>query len=125
MDDDNRGWLIVLIIVALLMFSDGGGGIVPPTDPTAVVYVHEQRQTPVPPAVMSGLNRLNVERKIVATIFDKDSKDGDGKTPEQYVKPLAAANESGLPSLVVMAGDTVRRVVKDPKTEEQVMEAAK
>lgn len=125
MDDDNRGWLIVLIIVALLMFSDGGGGVLPSTDPTAVVYVYEKDQAAIPSAVQSGLNRLNREKKIVATIFDRDTVDGNGEVPDQYKVPLAAAVDKGVPSLVVMSGSDVRRVVKDPKTEEEVMEAAK
>lgn len=91
---------------------------------TEAVYVYEQREHPIPSGVMSGINRLNRERKIVATVVDKDVKNGNGETPSQYKIPFASAIEAGLPALVVMAGDTVRRVVKAPKTEQEVWEAA-
>ena len=91
---------------------------------TSATYVYEKDATAVPSEVMSGLNRLNRERKIVATLFEQDSTDGDAQVPDQYKIPVAKAKEAGLRALVVLAGDSVLAVVKDPKTEKQVVEAA-
>lgn len=96
----------------------------PTTPATAATYVYEKDVSAIPTAVLVGLNRLNRERKIVATLFERDTKDGDGDTPDQYRVPLAAAQKAGLPALVVTAGEQVLRVVKAPTTEAQVMEAA-
>jgi hypothetical protein len=61
---------------------------------------------------------------VVATVFEDDTRDGSGEVPDQYKVPLAAAQQAGLPALVVTAGDKVLKVAKDPKTEAEVMEAA-
>ena len=98
----------------------------PPVDPntkvTAATYVYEKDQGGVPSAVMSGLNRLNREKKILATVFERDSTDGS-ETPEQYKVPLAEANKAGLPALVLTNGATVLKVIKAPKTEAEIMDA--
>ena len=92
---------------------------------TAAVYVYEKDQGPVPPPVLSALNRLNRERQIKATTLEADAKNGTGEVPAQYRVPLAAAKEKGLPALVVTAGEKVLAVVKAPATEQAVMEAVK
>lgn len=97
----------------------------PAVTPTAAVYVYEKDETAVPSAVRSALNRLNRERKIIATEFEDDTVDDSGSTPAQYAIPLAAARKAGLPALVVMAGSEVLSVTLAPTTEEQVLEAAK
>lgn len=98
--------------------------VVPVVKPTAVTYVYEKDQNPVPSPVLVALNTLN-RTGLIATVFEKDTKDGTGETPEQYKVPLAAANAAGLPALVVTAGDKVIRTVKAPATAEAVLEAAK
>lgn len=90
---------------------------------TAATYFYEKDQTAIPAAVMSGINKLNLAG-IVATTCEANPDDGTGDVPDQYKIPLAAAREAGLPALVVMAGDKVLRVVKNPATLEQVVEAA-
>lgn len=97
----------------------------PATTPTAAIYVYEKDETAVPSAVRSALNRLNRERKILATEFEDDTIDDSGSTPAQYTIPLAAARKAGLPALVVMAGSEVLSVTLAPTTEEQVLEAVK
>lgn len=116
--------LAILIAAWLLLGGWGGGGIVAPAKPTAATYVYEKDQHAIPAPVMAALDKLN-RQGIVATLFEQDTTDGTGETPEQYKIPLAAAKEAGLPSLAVTAGARVVRVVKDPKTEEAVIEAAK
>ena len=127
-----------LLLLAVALAIHGGKSPASPQDPsnpapvvapvvvhaTSATYVYEKDATAVPSEVMSGLNRLNRERKIVATLFEQDSTDGDAQVPDQYKIPVAKAKEAGLPALVVLAGDKVLAVVKDPKTEKQVWEAA-
>lgn len=103
-----------------------------PTDPTPPVekvewatYVYEKDQTAVPSEVMSALNRLNRERGIIATVLDVDVRTGTGDIPAQYRLPFTAAKEAGLPALVMTGGGKVIRTVKNPTTEQAVMDAAK
>lgn len=120
MSDLSAGYKLLILLVAWMAL--GGGGAVA-QKPTAVTYVHEQRTNEVPQAVRGGLSKLN-EAGIVATVFDVDTIDKQGgETPEQYKVPLAAAKK--LPSLVATNGSKVIRVVENPQTEAEVMEAAK
>lgn len=93
------------------------------TKATAATYVYEKDQHAIPAPVLAALDKLNRERKIVATVFEQDTKDGTGETPEQYEVPLAAATNAGLPALVATNGSKVLRVVKNPQTEAAVLEA--
>jgi|TARA_R110000824_G_scaffold8334_5_gene37602 hypothetical protein len=90
-----------------------------------VVYVYEKDDGPVPRPVAGALMEINLNEslKIEATEFESDTVDPDGDVPEQYQAALAAAKEAGLPALVVLAGDRVVKVIKDPSTMEQVMES--
>ena len=97
----------------------------PTTKPTSAVYVYEKDQNAVPSAVMSGLNRLNREKKIIATVFEDDSTNGKSGVPEQYKAAYEAAKKEGLPVLVITAGDKVLKTIKAPKTEAEVFEAVK
>jgi hypothetical protein len=96
---------------------------VSPEKATAVTYVYEKDKTAIPVQVLVGINRLNREKKVVASHFEEDATDGDEQVPDQYKVPLKAAQEAGLPALVVTAGDKVLKVVKDPKTEAEVIGA--
>lgn len=125
----DNGWMPIVLAVlgALLLF--GGKlnipwpDIISPTKATAATYVYEKDDTEIPSPVVAALNKLNRERGIIATTFEQDTLDGTGETPEQYKVPLAAAKESGLPSFVVTADKVVLKVVKDPKTDVQILEA--
>jgi hypothetical protein len=97
----------------------------PTTKPTAATYVYEKDQNGVPSAVMSGLNRLNRENKIIATVFEEDSTNGKTGVPAQYKVAYDAAKKEGLPVLVITAGDKVLKTIKAPKTEPEIMEAVK
>lgn len=90
---------------------------------TDVVYVYEKDETAIPNGVESAINQLNRDKKLTATIFEQDTKDGSGDTPEQYKAALAAAKKAGLPALVVLANGSVLKVVKDPKDAQAVLEA--
>lgn len=126
--------LVGLILIGLacwLTFNPPGPGPAPvpipiptpATKATAVTFVFEKDSHVVPSPVLAALNRLNRERAIIATVFEQDTKDGTGDVPEQYKAALDAAKAAGLPALVVLNGKDVLRVVKDPKTEAQVLEA--
>lgn len=90
---------------------------------TAAVYVYEKDDGAVPVGVTVGLNRLNRERGIVATLLEADSTDGGGDVPEQYQEALAAAKASGLPCLVVLAGSTVLSVTPAPADADAILRA--
>jgi hypothetical protein len=51
---------------------------------TSAVYVYEKDESAIPVGVTVGLNRLNRERHIVATLLEADTTDGSGDVPEQY-----------------------------------------
>lgn len=112
-------WLLVLVVV--LIFVSGGKldtVVTPPTTKvTAVVYTYEKDQTGLPPAISAAINALN-RRGILATHDEVDTKDGDSQVPDQYKVSRPAAVAAGLPSLVLMAGDQVLKVVKNPKPED-------
>ncbi len=90
---------------------------------TAAVYVYEKDATKIPTGVTVGINRLNRERKIVATLLEADTTDGTGDVPEQYRPALDAAKRSGMPALVVLSGSTVIATAKAPATEDDITRA--
>jgi len=93
----------------------------PVSQVTAVFYVGDS--TVVPTGVRVGMSRLSKEKDILAFLISKDVVDGNGEVPEQCRVPLEAAKKNGLPTLVVMGGETVLRVVKAPVTELEVWSA--
>jgi hypothetical protein len=90
---------------------------------TAAVYVYEKDMTAVPTGVVIGLNVLNRDRGIVATLLEADTTDGDGEIPDQYRPALAAAKDRGLPALVVLSGSTVLSIVQAPADSDSVTRA--
>lgn len=105
----------------------------PPPNPspskiTAAIYVYEKSQSAVPRSVAAAISRLNVDRSgagFSASIVEQDVITGGGTVPKQYASAIEAAKREGLPALVIMTGEVIAKVVKNPTTEEQVMEAAK
>lgn len=96
---------------------------VPATKATAVTFVYEKDKHVVPNGVLAALNKLNRDRKILATILEADTTDGTGEVPEQYKIALAAAKTAGLPCLVVTGPSGVIAIVKAPTTEQAVLDA--
>lgn len=118
--------LVLLAAVAIVLW---GGELRLPwgwvaSKPDAVTFVFEKDQHAIPSPVMSALNKLN-RQGIMATTHEVDTTDGSNEIPEQYKLVVPAAQEAGLPALVVSGNGKVIRVVKDPKTEEAVLEAAR
>ena len=92
---------------------------------TAAVYVYEKDATSIPTGVVVGLNLLNRERGVVATLLEADATDGDGEIPDQYRPALLAAKDRGLPALVVLSGSTVVSIVQAPADSDAVTGAVK
>ena len=123
----NHEKIAIGMLVAILLFQvvrSHVPTVLAPSAATAAVYVYEKSDGAVPLPVLSALNTIN-RSGIAATVFDDDTTDSSGDTPEQYKLPLVSAKEAGLPALVVMAGEKVRKVVKAPTTEAAVLEAVK
>jgi hypothetical protein len=95
--------------------------VVAPAKVTAVTYVHDEKAA-IPSGVLAAISELNT-RGILASNYPDDATDGDDQVPDQYKVTLPAAKASGIPSLVVQAGDKVLRTVKAPTTKAQVLEA--
>jgi hypothetical protein len=93
-----------------------------PSAVTMVVYIYEKDQGGVPSQVMAGLNKVNRDSgfKIKAVTHEHDSKNGKSDIPKEYKPAMSESEKTGLPVLVVLAGDKVFRSIKDPKTVEAV-----
>lgn len=95
-----------------------------PSQVTAVTYVYEKDDGGVPSPVGSAINTLNRRTPpILATIIEDDIVDSSGSIPLQYQTAIKTARDNGLPSLVIQAGDKVLKVLKEPKTEKEILEA--
>lgn len=114
---------LLLGLILLSGFLPAGRETVSTGPATAAVYVYEKDDGGVPPFVTVAINKLNRERKVVATLLEDDTTDGDGDVPEQYQAALDAARKAGLPAVVALAGRTVIRVTPRPGSEAAVMEA--
>ena len=117
--------LACAVAIALLLWGDGLGwswGV--GSKPDAVTFVFEKDQHAIPAPVLSALNKLN-RQGVMATTHEVDTTDGTNEIPEQYKLVVPAAQAAGLPALVVSGKGKVIRTVKDPKTEEAVLEAAR
>lgn len=127
--NDRKLLIIGLILIALGLLKFDLGSVfnwtLPVTTPTvtAAVYVYEKDEGPVPTGVYSGIEKLNREKNILASLFEDDTVDGNGETPEQYKPALDAARAKSIPSLVVLSGTTAIAVVEKPQTEKEILEA--
>lgn len=131
----DRSTITLAVMVALLagiVFWQAGGVdrlvatvrpsvVAPVLKVTAATYHFDEQAGGVPSAVTKGIGKLN-DLGIVATTYPSANVP---VTPTQYEVSLPAARAAGLPAFVVMAGDKVVRVVKAPKTEAEILEAAK
>lgn len=120
--------LAVIGLLALLAFGqfDGCKPSPPPVEPvkvTAGVYTFDDKKHSVPPPVSAAMDKLNRDG-IVATLDEVDTTDGTGDVPDQYKVSRPAAVAAGLPSWVLLAGNKVFKVVKDPRTEEDILNTA-
>ena len=105
--------LIVLVLVAVF-----GGSIAIAPDLVAVVY--ESNDTTPLPYVAGALQTIQANG-IATRLIDDDVLSGTGTLSDQMAAAIDAARSSGLPALVVMAGDTVKSVQPLPATAEQIV----
>ncbi len=116
---------VVTIIALVIVYGvRNHGGVGAPSAVTQATYVYEKDQGTAPDPVEKAIDTLN-RQGIMASQFEKDTKNGEGQVPTQYVVALKAATEAGLPAFVVQAGEKVRSVVPKPTTEAEVLEAVK
>ena len=120
-----RRWALAILLAYIAVFGlpvPKKQTTPPNTTVTGVVYVYEKDDSPVPVGVYAGIDKLN-RRGILASLFEDDTVDGTGETPEQYKPALAAAKARSIPSLVVLSGTAAVNVVEKPQTEADVLEA--
>jgi len=87
--------------------------------PDRAVVVYESEGYTVPPFVQSVLRDSGID----SIVIDQDIVTGDGKTPESVAAAIAAAQENGLPAIVLLNGLKVLTVFDVPATAEQLQEA--
>lgn len=98
-----------------------------------LTYVYDKDQGPVPRTVSAALAKLNAGTTgvahgltpITADEFEIHDTDGDNEVPDQFKVAKEQAEKAGLPSLVATSGGKWVRTVKSPKSEAEVLEAAK
>jgi hypothetical protein len=91
-----------------------------PAKASAAVYVYEKSDAAIPAGVTVGLDKLNRERSVVATLCEVDTVNGSDKVPAQYQPAVDAAKAKGLPALVVLSGSAVLSIVAAPTTAEEI-----
>lgn len=94
-----------------------------PGPATMAVYVYEKSDKAIPAGVTVGLDKLNRERSVTATLFEVDTVNGSDKVPAQYRPAVDAAKPKGLPALVVLSGSTVLAIVPEPATADEIVRA--
>lgn len=98
----------------------------PKTPANLFVYVYDLREGgPVPIEVTKALHELNTRPGVKAQLYEIGTVDGDDEVPDQYKPAYEHSKTTGLPVLVAQAGDKVIKAVKDPRTTEAALEAAK
>jgi hypothetical protein len=98
----------------------------PPAAPrkaTKATYVYEKSKHQVPGAVSAALRELSLGSGVFGSVVDQDVKNGDGKTPAQYERPIAMAQIKGLPCLVVEFSDGTIDAVSNVTTADDVRKA--
>lgn len=97
-----------------------------PTVDTAdtVAVVYESSDIIPPPYVTGALGKLQADG-LQTRIFDKDVITGTGQVPKDLQDAIAKAIQNGLPALVILSNGKVIKVQDLPKTESEIIEAAK
>ena len=106
-------WLLTILILALVF---GGGKVL--TDPTLAVVVYESSEDLPEPYVVGGLQQLDIESRII----DQHIVTGDGLTPSYLQPAIAAAQENGLPAMVVLSRLKVLTVVDLPGSSQEIID---
>ena len=110
------------LLILLVLWYVLKGGVSIGGKPTAATYFYEKDDTAIPSAVESAIDQIN-RMGIKASIEDDDVLDGSGAVPEQYKLALPAAKEAGPPAFVTYTKDRVLKVIKNPTTDLELLEA--
>jgi hypothetical protein len=94
-----------------------------PRKATKATYVYEKSKHQVPGAVSAALRELALGSGVFGSVVDQDVKNGEGKTPSQYERPIAMAQLKGLPCLVVEFSDGTIDAVPNVTTADDVRKA--
>jgi len=88
------------------------------TDPTLAVVVYESSEDQPEPYVIGGLQQLDIESRII----DQHVVTGDGLTPSYLQPAIAAAQENGLPAMVVLSRLKVLTAVDLPGSSKEIVD---
>lgn len=116
--------ICVIILIILFLESDWKFDFPSISKPDTVAVVYESSETIPEPYVTGALRTLTGEG-LQARAFDKDVVTGTGETPVYLAKAIKAAKDNGLPALVIMSSGDVIKVQDLPKTQQEILEAAK
>lgn len=117
----------ICVFLILIILSDGGLNFpwnIVASKPDTVAVVYESSDNIPEPYVTGALNKLSAEG-IQVRVFDKDIVNGNQEIPSQVKEAIKAANNNGLPALVILSEGKVIKVQDLPKTESEIIEAAK
>ena len=114
----------IVLLAILLLDSDWDFKLPTITSPDTVAVIYESSDTIPPPYVTGALGILQADG-LQTRIFDKDVVTGTGQVPEYLKNAIEEATKNGLPALVVLSKGNVIKVQDLPKTESEIIEAAK
>jgi len=118
----------ICVFLILIILSDGGWDFpwnnIAPSKADTVAVVYESADNIPEPYVTGALNQL-VSEGLQARVFDKDVVNGNQQVPAQLKEAIKAANNNGLPALVILSKGKVIKVQDLPKTESEIIEATK
>ena len=123
---DKGTWIWIGVILLMVLIRSGGctlPNIIAPENVVAGTYYYEQRTGDPTPEVTKAIDKLNA-RDITADMQDIDAVVENGKVKKQYEITYPEAKKAGVPVWVTRSETKVLSVVKDPKTEEDILETA-
>ena len=118
-DSINAACIVLLLFI---FFNTDTGSLFTKPDTVAVVY--ESSDIIPEPYVTGALGKIQAEG-LQTRVFDKDVVTGTGQAPADLKEAIEKAIENGLPALVVISQGKVINVQDLPKTESEIIEAAK
>jgi hypothetical protein len=86
------------------------------------IYFYEKDQTAIPSFVRSALNKIN-RQGVDAVEYEIDTRGKNGEIQPRFKVAHERAVKEGVPVLIVMSGDTVAKVIKSPKSEDEMLGA--
>ena len=114
----------IILLILVISESNFSFNIALPSKPDTVAVVYESSNQIPKPYVTGALGKLQADG-LQTRIFDKDIVTGDGQVPNYLKEAIEKAIENGLPALVVLSNGKIVSVQDLPKTESEIIEAAK